>query len=139
MKWQTADPSSIMDNSFQIDANANRRINGGGSDDEDVEEEACCDVEAWEILSKAFKEVQTVLNHNRVLIQKANENHQSKIPDNLAKNVDLIKEINGNISKVLVLYSNLSSNFSSVIRQRREINSAVEKNISEENDSNKAL
>ncbi|KAL2508296.1 protein ELF4-LIKE 1-like [Forsythia ovata] len=131
-----------MGDNFQLEAAAKRRnyrFNGGGGDDDEGEEEECCDVEAWEILSKGFKEVQTVLNHNRLLIQQVNENHQSKIPDNLAKNVDLIKEINGNISKVVGLYSNLSTNFSSIIRQRQVIASAVGKNISEENDSNKAL
>ncbi|KAL8191585.1 hypothetical protein R6Q57_028316 [Mikania cordata] len=58
-----------------------------------------CDAEAWEALNKGFIEAQSVLDQNRLLIQKVNENHQSKIPDNLVKNVALIQEINGNISK----------------------------------------
>ncbi|CAI9778710.1 unnamed protein product [Fraxinus pennsylvanica] len=131
-----------MDDNFQIKATANRqnhRYNGGGDDNEDGEEEASCDVEAWGILSKGFNEVQTLLNQNRVLIQQVNENHQSKIPDNLAKNVDLIKEINGNISKVLGLYSNMSTNFSSVIRLQPVISSGDGKSITIENYSNKAL
>ncbi|CAA2980207.1 EARLY FLOWERING 4-like [Olea europaea subsp. europaea] len=131
-----------MDDDFQIEAAANRpnhRYNGSGGENEDGKGEASGDVEAWEILSKAFNEVQTVLNQNRVLIQQVNENHQSKTPDNLAKNVDLIKEINGNISKVLGLYSNMSTNFSSVIRQQPVIASGDGKSITLENYGNKAL
>ncbi|KAL3851292.1 hypothetical protein ACJIZ3_013174 [Penstemon smallii] len=61
-------------------------------DDEDEELEDCCDVEAWEILSKSFKEVQSLLDHNSRLIQQVNDNHQSMIPRNLPKNVELIRE-----------------------------------------------
>ncbi|XP_024968452.1 protein EARLY FLOWERING 4-like isoform X2 [Cynara cardunculus var. scolymus] len=68
-----------------------------GAEKDEGEEE--CDAEAWETLSKSFKEVQSVLDQNRLLIQQVNENHQSKIPDNMVKNVALIQEINGNISK----------------------------------------
>ncbi|RVW42290.1 Protein early flowering 4 [Vitis vinifera] len=66
------------------------------------------------------EQVQSVLDRNRVLIQQVNENHQSKIPDNLVKNVALIQEINGNISKVVSLYSDLSTNFSGVFHQPNE-------------------
>ncbi|XP_043724357.1 protein EARLY FLOWERING 4 [Telopea speciosissima] len=79
------------------------------------------DVEVWKTFSESFRKIQSVLDQNRLLIQQVNENHQSKIPDNLAKNVGLIREINGNISKVVSLYSNLSSNFSSIFHQRRGI------------------
>lgn len=89
---------------------------GGG---DDVEEEQC-DVEAWGTLSKGFKQVQAVLDQNRELIQKVNKNHQSKIPNNLVENVALIREINGNISKVLGIYSDLSVDFSGIVRQRRK-------------------
>ncbi|KAI6670955.1 hypothetical protein NL676_005840 [Syzygium grande] len=58
-----------------------------------------CDVEVWEMLSASFRQVQSALDRNRALISQVNENHQSKVPDNLAKNVGLIREINGNISK----------------------------------------
>ncbi|KAJ9683825.1 hypothetical protein PVL29_016362 [Vitis rotundifolia] len=76
--------------------------------------------EVWENFNDSFRQVQSVLDRNRVLIQQVNENHQSKIPDNLVKNVALIQEINGNISKVVSLYSDLSTNFSSVFHQRNE-------------------
>ncbi|KAK8277700.1 hypothetical protein V6Z11_D10G292500 [Gossypium hirsutum] len=59
-----------------------------------------------------FKQVQSVLDRNRMLIQQVNDNHQSKNPDNMVKNVALIQELNGNISKVVSLYSDMSSNFS---------------------------
>ncbi|XP_057979097.1 protein EARLY FLOWERING 4 [Malania oleifera] len=76
------------------------------------------DAEVWDAFSKSFSQVQSVLDRNRVLIQQVNENHQSKIPDNLVKNVALIQELNGNISKVVSLYSDLSTNFSSMFHQR---------------------
>nr|WCL15310.1 early flowering 4-like 5A [Diospyros sp. 'deyangshi']WCL15318.1 early flowering 4-like 5B [Diospyros sp. 'deyangshi'] len=87
----------------------------GSKDDEE------CDKEVWDTLSASFKQVQSVLDQNRTLIQQVNENHESKLPDNLAKNVSLIREINGNISKVMSLYSDLSANFSSIVHQRRAV------------------
>lgn len=100
------------------------RFSGGrkqyeGEKEEGGEGEEECDQEAWETLSKSFRDVQTVLDQNRTLIQQVNENHQSKIPDNIARNVDLIREINGNISKVVGMYSDLSVNFSGIVHQRR--------------------
>lgn len=89
------------------------------NDSDDDEEEEECDVEVWAMLSKSFIQVQSVLDQNRVLINQVNENHQSKIADNLAKNVALIREINTNISKVLSIYSDLSLNFSTIVHQRR--------------------
>ncbi|KAL7147863.1 hypothetical protein ABFS83_06G137600 [Erythranthe nasuta] len=73
------------------------------------------DQAVWEAFTENFRRVQTVLDRNRVLIQKVNENHQSKIHENIVKNVGLIQEINGNISKVVSLYSELSANFSSAV------------------------
>lgn len=98
-----------------------RRFNGEADDDEAEEEEEQCDMEVWETLRKSFRQVQSVLDQNRALIQQANDNHQSRVQDNLVKNVDLIRQINGNISKVLSIYSDLSVNFSTVVQQRRAI------------------
>lgn len=89
------------------------------------EEEQQCDLEVWETLSKSFRQVQSVLDQNRALIQQANDNHQSRIHDKLVKNVDLIRQINGNISKVLSIYSDLSVNFSNIVHQRRLIMAAT--------------
>lgn len=93
---------------------------GGGLEDAGLEGEGC-DAEAWEMLTASFRRVQSVLDRNRALISQVNENHQSKVPDNIAKNVALISEINGNISKVLSIYSDLSVNFSEVVHQRRAL------------------
>ncbi|XP_073306251.1 protein EARLY FLOWERING 4-like [Primulina huaijiensis] len=76
------------------------------------------DPEVWAAFTANFSQVQSVLDRNRSLIQQVNENHRSKIQDNLVKNVELIQEINGNIAKVVSLYSNLSADFSSMFHQR---------------------
>nr|GEV38727.1 protein ELF4-like 4 [Tanacetum cinerariifolium] len=64
---------------------------------------------------KSFGQVQHILDRNRLLINEINQNHESKIPDNLSRNVGLIRELNNNIKKVVDLYSDLSSNFSKSI------------------------
>ncbi|XVF46739.1 hypothetical protein PTKIN_Ptkin03bG0052600 [Pterospermum kingtungense] len=99
--------------------NGAEKANGVDDGDGDDTEGGECDVEAWDTLSKSFKQAQAVLDQNRELIQKVNENHKSKAPDNLVKNVGLIQEINWNISKVLEIYSDLSVNFSDIVRQRK--------------------
>lgn len=79
------------------------------------------DADVWSNFTDSFRQVQSVLDRNRVLIQQVNENHQSKIHENMVKNVALIQEINGNISKVVSLYSDLSVNFSNVFYQRNDV------------------
>ncbi|XP_022888486.1 protein ELF4-LIKE 4 [Olea europaea var. sylvestris] len=76
---------------------------------------------------KNFVEVQDILDQNRVLINEINQNHESKIPDNLGRNVGLIRELNGNIRRVVDLYSHLSNSFTKSI------------DVSSEGDSNGAL
>lgn len=83
-----------------------------------TDDENSGDGEVWGNFTDSFRQVQSVLDRNRMLIQQVNENHQSKIADNMVKNVALIQEINENISKVVLLYSHLSENFSSVFHQR---------------------
>ncbi|KAE8708971.1 Protein EARLY FLOWERING 4 [Hibiscus syriacus] len=73
--------------------------------------------EIWATFDDSFKQVQSVLDRNRVLIQQVNDNHQSRVHDNMVKNVALIQELNGNISKVVSLYSDFSSNFSTVFNR----------------------
>ncbi|KAB5551917.1 hypothetical protein DKX38_009228 [Salix brachista] len=112
-------------------------VKDGGGGAKNGEEEEECDVEAWDTLSKSFKQVQSVLDdldRNRDLIQQVNSNHRSKIPDNLVKNVPLIREINGNISKVISIYSDLSVNFSNIVQERRRVKNGGESNL--ENTSN---
>ncbi|KAJ9128683.1 hypothetical protein P3X46_034611 [Hevea brasiliensis] len=94
---------------------ATKRRHKHTSDDDDDDEG---DSEVWATFNSTFRQVQSVLDRNRNLIQQVNENHQSRIPDNMVKNVALIQELNGNISKVVSLYSDLSSNFSATYQQR---------------------
>ncbi|KAL7133241.1 hypothetical protein ABFS83_12G127500 [Erythranthe nasuta] len=76
---------------------------------------------------KSFVQVQTILDQNRLLIQEINQNHESKIPDNLSRNVGLIKELNSNIKRVVDIYADLSNCF------------AKSMDASSEGDSNGAL
>ncbi|MED6220369.1 hypothetical protein PIB30_044187 [Stylosanthes scabra] len=87
--------------------------------DDEQENDGEYDGEAWDTLNRSFRQAQTVLDENRTLIQKVNSNHESKIPHNMAKNVGLIRQINGNISKVLSIYSDMSTSFSGIVRERR--------------------
>ncbi|XP_018621876.1 protein EARLY FLOWERING 4-like [Nicotiana tomentosiformis] len=99
------------------------------NDAKDVDgEEEEYDTEAWEMLTKCFREVQSVLDRNRTLIQQVNKNHQSMLPDNLVKNVALIRDINHNISKISRLYSDLSVNICNIVRQRRALDLLESKN-----------
>lgn len=63
---------------------------------------------------KNFVLVQNILDQNRLLINEINYNHESKIPDNLNRNVILIKELNNNIRRVVDLYANLSDSAKSM-------------------------
>ncbi|MCO5614957.1 hypothetical protein L7F22_069243 [Adiantum nelumboides] len=65
----------------------------------------------WETFQKSFSQVQAILDQNRVLIREINQNHESKIPENLTRNVALIRELNRNIARVVELYANLSTEF----------------------------
>ncbi|KAG8376206.1 hypothetical protein BUALT_Bualt09G0039000 [Buddleja alternifolia] len=60
---------------------------------------------------KSFVQVQSILDQNRLLINEINQNHESKIPDNLSRNVGLIKELNNNIRRVVDLYADLSTSY----------------------------
>ncbi|CAN4101422.1 unnamed protein product [Withania somnifera] len=60
---------------------------------------------------KSFIQVQNILDQNRLLINEINQNHESKIPDNLNRNVGLIRELNNNIRRVADLYANLLGSF----------------------------
>ncbi|KAJ3673629.1 hypothetical protein LUZ60_005621 [Juncus effusus] len=60
---------------------------------------------------KSFVQVQSILDQNRLLINEINQNHESKQPDNLGRNVGLIRELNNNIRRVVDLYAEISSSF----------------------------
>ncbi|MCL7031483.1 hypothetical protein MKW94_020028 [Papaver nudicaule] len=62
---------------------------------------------------KNFVQVQSLLDQNRLLINEINHNHESNIPHNLNRNVGLIRELNNNIRRVVLLYADLSSSLAS--------------------------
>ncbi|KAK7311241.1 hypothetical protein RJT34_09253 [Clitoria ternatea] len=95
-----------------------------GESDGEVEDAEDADPEVWANLNKGFRQVQSVLDRNRLLIQQVNENQQSRIHDNMVKNVSLIQELNGNISKVASLYSDINTHFTNVCQQRSKNNSS---------------
>ncbi|KAL5757386.1 hypothetical protein ACOSP7_019997 [Xanthoceras sorbifolium] len=69
---------------------------------------------------KSFGQVQDILDQNRVLINEINQNHESKAPDNLTRNVGLIRELNNNIRRVVNLYADLSSSFTRSVESSSE-------------------
>ncbi|EXC04960.1 hypothetical protein L484_002611 [Morus notabilis] len=73
---------------------------------------------------KSFVQVQDILDQNRLLINEINQNHESKIPDNLSRNVGLIRELNNNIRRVVDLYADLSTSFTKSMEVSSEGESA---------------
>ncbi|KAL8492659.1 hypothetical protein ACS0TY_024015 [Phlomoides rotata] len=57
---------------------------------------------------KSFGQVQNILDQNRLLINEINQNHESKIPNNLTRNMGLIRELNNNIRRVVDLSSSFT-------------------------------
>ncbi|KAL3825364.1 hypothetical protein ACJIZ3_021393 [Penstemon smallii] len=68
----------------------------------------------FEISPKEFNST-NILDQNRLLIHQINQNQESKIPDNLSKNVGLIRDLNNNIRRVVDLYADLSTSFTKSI------------------------
>ncbi|KAG0586894.1 hypothetical protein KC19_2G125200 [Ceratodon purpureus] len=66
-------------------------------------------------VATAFKsvsrQVQFLLDHNHLLINEINHNQEMRLPEGLARNVHLIRDLNANIAKVADLYATLSSSF----------------------------
>ncbi|KAF5745545.1 protein ELF4-LIKE 4-like [Tripterygium wilfordii] len=73
---------------------------------------------------KNFVQVQDILDQNRLLINEINQNHESKIPDNLSRNVGLIRELNNNIRRVLDIYADLSGSCARSIEASSEAESS---------------
>ncbi|GMH04104.1 hypothetical protein Nepgr_005943 [Nepenthes gracilis] len=69
------------------------------------------DNKVLQTFQKSFVQVQDILDQNRLLINEINQNHESRIPDKLSRNVGLIKELNNNIRRVVDLYADLSQSF----------------------------
>jgi len=82
------------------------------------------DGKALQTFQKSFGQVQNILDQNRLLIIEINQNHESKIPDNLSRNVALIRELNNNITRVVDHYAGLSTSFTKVIETTSEGDSA---------------
>ncbi|KAJ4717809.1 ELF4-like 4 [Melia azedarach] len=74
---------------------------------------------------RSFGQVQDILDQNRLLIDEINQNHESKVPVNLTRNVGLIKELNNNIKRVVHLYTDLSSNITRSMEASSEGESAA--------------
>ncbi|XP_059642819.1 protein ELF4-LIKE 4 [Cornus florida] len=70
------------------------------------------DGQVLQTFQESFVQVQNILDQNRLLINEINQNHESRIPDNLTRNVGLIRELNNNIRRVVDLYADLSTSFS---------------------------
>ncbi|XP_072981894.1 protein ELF4-LIKE 4-like [Typha latifolia] len=82
------------------------------------------DNKVLQTFQKSFVQVQSILDQNRLLINEINQNHESKIPDNLSRNVGLIRELNNNIRRVVDLYADLSTSFAKSIDASSEGDSA---------------
>uniref|UniRef100_A0A0D6R7Z6 Protein EARLY FLOWERING 4 domain-containing protein n=1 Tax=Araucaria cunninghamii TaxID=56994 RepID=A0A0D6R7Z6_ARACU len=82
------------------------------------------DTKVWQNFQKSFSQVQNILDQNRLLISEINQNQESKMPDNLTRNVGMIRELNNNIGRVKDLYSGLSSTFIKEIETLSEGDSA---------------
>ena len=67
--------------------------------------------QVWQNFQTKFSQVQEILEQNRILIREIDENHESKLPEKLTRNVGLIRELNGNISQIVELYAKLSTDF----------------------------
>ncbi|KAI3425691.1 Elf4 domain-containing protein, partial [Psidium guajava] len=78
------------------------------------------DAKTLQMFQKSFLQVQGILDQNKLLINEINLNHESKIPDNLSRNVGLIRELNNNIRRVVDLYADLSSSFTRSVEASSE-------------------
>ncbi|XP_031493527.1 protein ELF4-LIKE 4-like [Nymphaea colorata] len=82
------------------------------------------DNKVFQTFQTSFLQVQNILDQNRLLIHEINQNHESRIPDNLSRNVGLIRELNNNIRRVVDLYADLSSSFTKSMEASSEGDSA---------------
>ncbi|KAL4331780.1 hypothetical protein GQ457_07G039080 [Hibiscus cannabinus] len=57
------------------------------------------DSKVVQVFQKSFVQVQNILDQNRLLINEINQNHESKIPDNLSRNVELYADLSSSFAK----------------------------------------
>jgi hypothetical protein len=88
------------------------------------------DSKILQTFQKSFVQLEDILDQNRLLINEMNQNQESKIPDNLTRNVGLIKELNNNIRRAVGLYADLSSN---VIRSMEPSSEGESSGVSKSN------
>ncbi|KAK3246569.1 DUF1313 domain-containing protein [Cymbomonas tetramitiformis] len=67
--------------------------------------------QVWQSSCDSVHAVQVILDRNKLLVNEINANHDSRSPEDLKRNVVLIRELNTNINKVVELYKDLSSVF----------------------------
>ncbi|XP_059643570.1 protein ELF4-LIKE 4-like isoform X1 [Cornus florida] len=78
------------------------------------------DSKVLQTFQMSFVQVQDILDQNKLIINEINQNHESKIPDNLTRNAGLIRELNSNIRRVVDLYADLSSSFANSMETSSE-------------------
>uniref|UniRef100_A0ACD5X639 Uncharacterized protein n=1 Tax=Avena sativa TaxID=4498 RepID=A0ACD5X639_AVESA len=84
---------------------------GGGGAGGHHHQQQVVDGKLIQTFHKSFVQVQSILDQNRMLISEINQNHESRAPDSLTRNVGLIRELNNNIRRVVGLYADLSASF----------------------------
>lgn len=102
-----------MEDDSGISNGGEELVNGGGAGEKNNGAAAATGGKAVQALQRRFTEVQEILERNRVLIQEIGQNHATREPGGLSRNVALIRELNNNIARVVNLYSDLSYSFSS--------------------------
>ncbi|KAL2945133.1 Protein ELF4-LIKE 3 [Bienertia sinuspersici] len=78
------------------------------------------DSKVLQTFQQSFVQVQSILDQNRLLINEINQNHESRIPDKLSRNVGLIRELNNNIRRVVDLYADLSQSLTTSMEASSE-------------------
>ncbi|CAA2974597.1 Hypothetical predicted protein [Olea europaea subsp. europaea] len=76
-----------------------------------MQDDTQLDDKVVQTFQNSLVQVQDILEQNRLLINEINQNHESKIPEKLSRNVGLIRELNNNIRRVVGLYAHLSTSF----------------------------
>ena len=73
---------------------------------------------------------QGILDRNHALIAEIDQNHASRYPEGLQRNVLLIRELNENLTKVGDLYEELSGAFMQRVSSAQSVNPELTRNNS---------
>ncbi len=73
---------------------------------------------------------QGILDRNHALIAEIDQNHASRYPEGLQRNVVLIRELNENLTKVGDLYEELSGAFMQRVSSAQSVNPELTRNNS---------